>query len=98
MKGPDPFIQLHGMALTTRMKEITRNPEQLKAVIAGTLASIISGFSDEEWERIMDASKMPCGDPDCDCEIYGEKMFIGLNAGREHHKRVLAKWEKTGER
>lgn len=98
MRGPDALLQGLGCALTGRMKALARNPEEQKAVIAGTVASIISGFSDEEWERIMDASKMPCGVPDCDCELFGEQMFIGLNAGREHHKRVVAKWEKSGKR
>jgi hypothetical protein len=94
MKGPDEAIMFLGIALTKRMKEVARNPEELKAVISGTIASIVAAFDDEQWEQIMAASKMPCGLPDCDCEIFGEQTFIGLNASREHHKLVVAKWEK----
>jgi hypothetical protein len=92
---PDPVLQFHGMALTRRLLEVHSEPVHAKAAIAGTLASIVSGFDDDLWEKIMDVSKMPCGIPDCDCEIYGEKFFEGLNAGREHHKRVMAKWDKA---
>jgi hypothetical protein len=98
MRGPDIVLQMLGSGLTQRMKEVSRNSEEAKAIIAGTLASIIAAWPDEEWEQIMAAAKMPCGLPDCDCEIYGEKMFDGLNAGREHHKRVMAKWDKAAKR
>lgn len=91
MKGPDPIIRLHGLRLIKRIKEISRDPKRAQALIGGTLTSIIAGWDDDEWEQIMAASQMPCGIPDCDCEIWGEKFFVGLNAGREHHKLVMAK-------
>lgn len=39
--------------------------------------------------NIMEAAKMPCGRPDCDCEISTAQVFEGLNAGRAHYKKVM---------
>jgi hypothetical protein len=60
-------------------------PSTAQAFVSGfVIANLVGPIDDAKWAAMIAESKLPCGRPDCGCEIERAPLFAALDQQRQY--------------